>query len=299
MNIYQPLNLKTINFRENAKQIHDNKYGYELAIYTTAHAKIKITCPIHGLFEQRAYSHLAGQGCRECSRTKKLTTESFIQKAKETHGDKYDYSLVEYITAHNKVQIKCLKHNTTFQQKPFAHIRGNRCPMCAKESCAEQLKKTQDSFISEAKEMHGNKYDYSAVEYKNSTTKVKIICKLHDDFLQIPGDHLSGKGCKKCSKGNTSKSEQKWIASFNNSNINEQHIIILPTGNKVRVDGFDSTTNTIYEYYGKFWHGHPEYSKCDPDFMIGKKSAGDRYIETLMREIRLKELGYNIVSVWI
>ena len=55
-----------------------------------------------------------------------------------------------------------------------------------------------EQFIKESKEIHGNKYDYSKVEYKGSFQKVCIICPKHGEFWQRPADHLIGIGCPMC-----------------------------------------------------------------------------------------------------
>ena len=123
---------------------------------------------------------------------KKLSTEEWIQKAKKVHGDKYDYSKVKYYNAHTKVCIICPIHGE-FWQTPASHLMGNACP-----KCGGKTKLNTDKFIHRAKEIHGDKYDYSKVEYINATTKVCIICPIHGEFWQTPAKHLSGKGCKKC-----------------------------------------------------------------------------------------------------
>lgn len=61
-------------------------------------------------------------------------------------------------------------------------------------------KKTTEQFIEEAKMVHGNKYDYSLVNYINNKTPICIICPKHGKFKQIPSDHLNGRGCNLCSK---------------------------------------------------------------------------------------------------
>lgn len=61
-------------------------------------------------------------------------------------------------------------------------------------------RKTTSQFIEEAKAVHGDKYDYSRVEYKGSETKVCIICPEHGEFWQIPINHLSGQPCIKCGR---------------------------------------------------------------------------------------------------
>ena len=127
-----------------------------------------------------------------------MTTEEFIKRAKEVHGDKYDYSLVEYTKPHQKVKIVCLKHGI-FEQDPQSHLAGHDCKKCHYEHFNKSCKKlTLEEFIKRAKEVHGDKYDYSLVDYKNGQAKIKIICPKHGVFEQRPGNHMLGQGCPMC-----------------------------------------------------------------------------------------------------
>lgn len=128
---------------------------------------------------------------------KRLTTEEFIARAREVHGHRYDYSLVEYVSAHTKVRIICPKHDV-FEQTPNNHVHGRGCIQCAVEQKAEQRRLTTEAFITRAREVHGDKYDYSQVGYQNIDTSVKIICPEHGVFKQRPYDHLNHKGCSAC-----------------------------------------------------------------------------------------------------
>lgn len=127
----------------------------------------------------------------------KKTTEQFIIDAKEVHGDKYDYSLVYYKNNYTKIKIICDEHGR-FYQNPKSHKNGNGCP-----TCKGVKKLTTEQFIKQSKKIHNNKYDYSLVNYVNSHTKVKIICKIHGIFRQKPNNHLNGSGCIYC--GGTTK----------------------------------------------------------------------------------------------
>lgn len=138
---------------------------------------------------------------------KRLTTEKFIEKAKITHGDKYDYSRVEYLNNHAKVCIICPEHGE-FWQNPNNHIKGSECPMCGKEKRNSAIRLTTEKFIERAKKIHGNRYDYSNVDYKGCFEKVKIICPEHGEFLQIPNDHISGCGCPKCANNQKYATEE-------------------------------------------------------------------------------------------
>ncbi len=67
---------------------------------------------------------------------------------------------------------------------------------------------TTESFIAEAKEIYGEHYDYSKVNYKNKEHRVTVICPVHGDFQVYAREHLDGKGCPKCEKG------EKFIAKL-------------------------------------------------------------------------------------
>lgn len=126
-----------------------------------------------------------------------MDTKDFIKKAKEVHGNKYDYSKVEYVNNATKVCIICPEHGE-FWQKPQRHLSGQRCRKCSCEAIRISHSNTTDDFIKKAKKIHGDKYDYSKVEYVNTNTKVCIICPEHGEFWQTPHNHLAGHLCQKC-----------------------------------------------------------------------------------------------------
>lgn len=130
---------------------------------------------------------------------KKLTTDEFIEKAIKVHGNKYDYSKVEYKTWNEKVCIICPIHGE-FWQTPNDHLHGNGCSMCKLEKLRSAFSLGRDNFINRAILKFGNKYDYSKVDYVNGRTKVCIICPEHGEFWQTPETHLRSRGCPVCSK---------------------------------------------------------------------------------------------------
>ena len=135
---------------------------------------------------------------------RKLTTEEFIKRAVQVHGDTYDYSKSVYKGAHINVEIICKIHGL-FYQTPGNHFAGKGCKFCANN----QLINT-DKFINKAKKIHGSKFDYSKVEYKGAHTQVEIICNLHGVFKQTPHAHLNKKsGCKKCGVESMKKIQSK------------------------------------------------------------------------------------------
>ena len=194
----------TEDFIKKAHEVHGDKYDYSKVEYVKSSEPICIICPEHGAFWQTPNAHLSGKNCPKCVGGVKKTTEDFIVKAREVHGDKYDYSKVEYVNNHTPIIIICSEHGE-FEQKPSHHLRGRGCSKCAKSG----IKMNTDDFIAKAKEVHGDKYDYSKVNYINAQTKVCIICPEHGEFEQTPNSHLNGNGCLRCSRpnGNISLSE--------------------------------------------------------------------------------------------
>jgi len=124
-----------------------------------------------------------------------MTTNEFIFRSIQIHKDRFDYSKVSYVNMKSKVVIICKEHGE-FLQNPNNHLNGQGCFECASDS----KRSNRIDFINKSKEIHNNKYDYSLIEYKSVTSKIKIICKEHGIFEQVPNSHLSGAGCPKCCK---------------------------------------------------------------------------------------------------
>jgi len=129
---------------------------------------------------------------------KRLNEIDFIYKCSKIHNNKYNYDLTKYINMRTKIIVICSIHGS-FEQKAQCHIGGQGCPKCAIKYKASKLALTKKVFIKKAKEIHGNKYDYSLIkEHKNNHTKLKIICPIHGIFEQISNSHLNGNGCPDC-----------------------------------------------------------------------------------------------------
>ena len=136
---------------------------------------------------------------------RKLTTDEFIENARTVHGDRYDYSLVEYVNNRTKVKISCSEHGV-FRQVPNSHMNGNGCRGCSYEVVRAVHAAGLERFVSKAREIHGNSYDYRRVKYVNNKTKVTVMCAEHGAFSQTPNDHLSGYGCPACGVQRTADS---------------------------------------------------------------------------------------------
>ena len=136
---------------------------------------------------------------------KKFTIKEFVEKAKKIHGDKYDYTNVNYFNNRIKVSIVCPQHGEFFQS-PEKHLVGRGCSICG----GSYKKWGENQFVEKSIEVHGNKYCYDEVNYINGVTPVKIKCKIHGLFFATPGNHLSGKECGKCA-GNTKLNTAEFI----------------------------------------------------------------------------------------
>ena len=181
---------------ESFTKAHGTKYSYEASVYCGAHTPIEITCPEHGIFRQSPTAHRNGQGCPECALESKkakktLSQESVLAAFELRHGNKYDYSQVVYKNGHEKITIVCPKHGA-FEQTPNAHKNGQGCPRCSGRG------KTKEELLEEFRGIHGDRYDYTRVDWVNAITKVVIGCREHGDFLQTPNSHLQGRGCRLC-----------------------------------------------------------------------------------------------------
>ena len=229
-----------------AIEVHGNKYDYSKVEYVNARTKVCIICPIHGEFWQTPDNHIyKHKGCPICNGGIRLTTKSFIEKSNKVHNNKFDYSKVVYKNNRTNVYIICPEHGE-FWQTPDNHLNGHHCP-----KCNGGVSISQQEFIEKAKEIHGDKYNYSKVEYINSKTKVCIICPEHGEFWQTPSNHLAGKGCLKCK-------------------ISKLELLVKQYLNKNNI-------NYIYQYRPKFLkHGKGQQSLdfYIPDLNIGIECQG-------------------------
>lgn len=189
------------------RMVHGMKYDYSQVVFKGVIYKIKIICPIHGLFEQRATMHKKGQGCAQCMYDgKRHSEEQVVKKFRKVHGSRYDYSLMKYVNTDTKIKIICDEHGV-FEQTPDHHINGCGCPKCTGRG------KTWEEVLVGFDKIHGNRYDYSESEFEMVTKKIKIKCSVHGNFFQTPQNHIVGKGCGKCA-GSVLLNQSETIEAF-------------------------------------------------------------------------------------
>lgn len=278
-----------------ARNMHGWKYDYSKVEYSNNKTKVCIICPEHGEFWQTPHSHLHGKGCPNCcKRNKKYTTNEFIAKAKEIHGNKYDYSKIEYIDAKTKVCIICPEHGE-FWQTPASHLDGKGCEKCVRTSY------DTESFIKCSKNIHGEKYDYSKVEYVNTKEKVCIICPEHGEFFMKPNVHLQGCGCSMCLKKGEEKLFLQLVEKFGIDNINRQQTfdwLRNPKNNYHQyLDFYIPKYNIAIELQGtQHFCKHRQWDKTENDYI--KRNMLDYNKKQLCQSNGIKILYFSFDNRW-
>lgn len=192
-------------FVRRATELHSGKYDYSHVVQPKDNkTKVDILCKQHGPFRQTFNSHLGGAGCPKCgfeevSRKRTKSFDVFLREAKGIHGESYDYSLVQYANYSEKVQIVCRACEGAFWQAPHNHISQKQgCPTCGALKSSLNRRTPIDEFIRRSIEIHGPRYGYEKVIYRNALTKVILVCPEHGDFEQLPSQHVRGQGCRAC-----------------------------------------------------------------------------------------------------
>ena len=281
-----------------SNEVFNSFYDYSLTDLKNKDEKgrVKIICPVHGEFWQNPYNHIKGYACEKCGKEKaskkqSYTKESFIEKSKVIHNNKYLYDKVVYRNSHSKVTITCPVHGD-FEQKAYSHLQGHGCPKCMAELNRQKLLYDTDMFIKSAKSVHKDKYDYSEVKYRDmrslvkikhnnkyvydkvvyrkNSEKVCIVCPVHGEFWQEPTNHLQGQGCPIC----------------NNSHIEEE------------IRQFLQVNNIIFEEQKTFdWLKHKNKLRLDfylPDYNIAIECQGQQHFKDVYFDGKTSLLEENI-----
>ena len=210
--------MKSEKFIEKARKIHGSKYDYSKIKYSGCYEKICIICPVHGEFWQTPSNHLQGCGCPKCGKEKSTTmysNEEFIEKAKKVHGDKYDYSKVEYKGWNKKVCIICPIHGEFWQQSNDHIARGRGCPQCSidlnKKRSLSQGELTFKKWVDSDK----NIYCIDVSQYQGWNNNINATCKKHGDFVTTPKKLKYGKiPCPYCREEKKHPKKDKQIYDY-------------------------------------------------------------------------------------
>lgn len=275
------------DFIKNSIKVWGDKYDYSQCEYKNARTKVKII--YDGIvFEQLPNSHLSGFPCEGF-----LDQKVFLQKAIKKWGNKYDYTLVKFVNANTKVRI--ILNGTIYEQTPHNHL---------KYAPEKRLsKKTNDEFISEAKEIHDNKYSYDKVIYVSDRNKVTITCPIHGDFEQSCNAHIRGQGCPSCKE---SKGEREICAFLNRYQINfdrQKKFDDCKYENHLRFDFYIPSARTCIEFDGiqhfqplDYFGGHIAYFKLKEKDKIKSDYCEDNYINLI--RIRYDQIDDIYQILW-
>jgi hypothetical protein len=184
-------------FIKRAQEKHSDKYDYSQVSYTKVHDHVSILCKIHGVFQQKAYIHMLGQGCKKCGNIDghnktRWTTQKFIEVASRIWGDEYDYSKVNYYNSMTPITIICKKHGE-FQRTPKSHINEKTraaCPLC-KHICTsriaiEWLNYMQASYNTLI-QFNGNPLKHGEHRIRNSLYHADGYCEKTDTIWEFFG----------------------------------------------------------------------------------------------------------------
>lgn len=238
-------------FIEKCLEVHGSLYDLSLVDYKNSSAQITVVCRKHGKFSCRAGNFIHRKsGCPKCSYERngersRHTLEAYLPRFEEAHGNTYTYNGVTVRGRTTYVNAVC-GHHGGFEQTAQDHIRGIGCKKCSFKMW------DQESFISEAKKVHGNTYDYSKTVYVKATEKVTITCRVHGDFTQAPNYHVnSGHGCKKCGASGPSAGQIEMYGFL--SSLTECKSDYRFNGRK-ELDIYMPNLKLAVEYNGLIWH---------------------------------------------
>lgn len=287
----------TEQFIKEANIIHNNKYNYSKVNYINAHTKVCIICPIHGEFWQTPSNHLKGRKCPKCkfdmlTAKNAKSKEQFIKEANIIHNGKYDYSKVEYVNTNKKVCIICPIHGE-FWQTPANHLKNHGCPKCAFKKNENVNRGNLNHFINKAKEIHGDKYDYSKVNYFNNRTDVCIICPKHGEFWQTPHSHLSGCGCPNCQQSRLENKTKLILDRFDIENIQRCDKTYFDWLGLQHLDFYLPKYNIAIECQGIQHYKPIEYFGGEEKFKLTKKLDEEKRNKVKEHNIKLVYINYN------
>lgn len=287
---------------EKFKQMFGDKYDYSKVEYKSFHTPVCVTCNIHGDFWQMPQTLLHGFGCPTCSkeRRRKNTEANFLEKAKEIHGNFYDYSKVVFVDKNTPVEIVCPIHGS-FWQRPNIHTKRCGCPKCGRENSTDSNCSSTEEFVKKAKEVWGDANDYTNTIYERYNKPLKVVCSRHGAYMVHPYRHLHlGVGCPICSQEKfhekTTLTQEEFIARCKDIHGDEyDYAKTAYTGNRnsviitCRKHG-DFTQNAANHLKG---HGCPT---CMLDKLSDKKKKSQEQFITDATNVHGVYYDYSLVD---
>lgn len=282
-----------------AVEKHADAFDYSyVGAYENISKKVKILHKKCGnVFLQSLHCHaVRGHGCPICDISKKCTTKDFLEKCtKMGLHNRYTLDMVEYVNSASKVKIGCRVCLREFEITPNNFLRGKGCPWCSGKHVDTEL------FIKRSKEIFGEEtYRYDNTVYVDKHERLKIACNsCQEEFFARPFLHYKGYGCPRCreSVNDTlvSRKETTWLDQLDIPLVNRQCPIKV---GKYRFKPDAMVENTIYEFYGSYYHGDPRLGKREKSITQTGRTFGEAYDWTLWRERCFIDAGYQVKFVW-
>lgn len=274
-------NLGTDGFIRKSKQKFGEKFDYSKTVYVKKGVELTITCPRHGDIRTTPEWHTwSKHGCRECDIEipREFKKAKVLEKAREVHNGRYDYSKVVFTKVDAPVEITCPSHGAFFQNL-FRHANhGDMCPKCV----IENGRITTDEFLERSRKIHGNRYDYSKVVFKNVSDKVTITCKKHGEFVQRIASHLSGNRCRDCYIEDSWLDREQFIDSskkIHGDNYDYSKVVYKGSKKKVEI---------VCPRHGPFWQKPNAHLSSESGCRFCYESKGERAVESVLKKYGLK-----------
>ena len=255
---------------------------FEVIEFNGMSSYLKLKCKICSKeFDYLNANNFKGK-CPCCNGFKK-DQEEYIKKAKSIHGERYDYSLVNYVNNKTKIKIFCKRCNEWFEQRADVHLKscGHKC--YKKEILSKEQTLTTEEFIKKVEEKFPNKFGFDKTNYINTKTKTLFFCKnCKEYFEQKPAKILLGYGCNKCSLQrsiqNRKLSKEEFLKRCSNIHSNEYNYDLVnfnKTSDKINIK-----CNKCENYFFQSVASHLSGSGCP----YCAKSKGEKELKKFLEE---------------
>ena len=306
----------TERFIKEAQEIHKDEngeplYDYSITNYINKHTDIEYICKKYGVINQNPSVHLKGSGCRFCAFERiadnnRKTTEQFIKEAEEAcTNKKYTFEKVNYIDRETPIIVTCHEKDENgnehgdFKIQPRSLLEGYGCHICGAIKQKTYMRKPIEQFINEAIDKHGDKYDYSKVQYINKDTEIVIIChekdkngNEHGEFKVKPVHHLHGAGCPKCNESSLERDIRLFLEENKINYIYEADYKIFNWLSKMSLDFYLPDYNVAIECQGIQHFKYNDFLDSDDTVKIR-----DEIKRKLCEENEIKLLYYSNLNI--
>jgi hypothetical protein len=172
--------LSASEFIEKSKSKHGDKFIFDKLVYINMHTNVTLGCSLHGYFDILPHSHLRNHsgGCKQCALNKKsMSFEDFLGRARQVHGDFYNYDHAKVVNSKTPIKIICPIHGE-FTQTANSHLSGKGCRECGIVKSTKNLNKEnnpQDNKNRESLLYHIKVYSNNGKSFEKIGTTTRDI----------------------------------------------------------------------------------------------------------------------------